>query len=400
MSPTLLVALMTAYVIAAVMPMGSFPALLPHFTTLWNLRGAEGGAIVAAHFVGYMLTVPLLVSLTDRMDGRRLMIAGCLLAAAGNIGFAIFADGVWTAAAWRFIGGIGLGALYVPGMRAMTDRLDSVRHARAVTVYTGSFAIGTAFSFAGTVLVADSFGWRAAFIATGAGPLLSLAITLMALAPRPPPRSTGPARHPLDWRPLFRNRAALGLIALGFGHMVEFSANRSWSVAYLTTATGHSGATSILGLPPALIAGMTSFLILPFSLLGTDLAQRFGRDRALAAVVGLSFLVSCATGLGVVLPVWVAVLLICLQTGAVASDSGILNSGAVASAKPGELGMTMSAYSTITFGASAVGPMVMGFSFDIAGGIAGVKGWTLGFGLCALAPILGLVAMRLLGRRA
>jgi len=398
MSPTPFVVLMTCYVIAAVMPMGSFPAMLPEFAALWQLRGAEGGAIVAAHFVGYMVTVPFLVSLTDRTDGRRLMIAGCLLAAAGNVGFALLADGAWSAALWRFVGGVGLGALYMPGMRAMSDRLDPARHGRAITIYTGSFAIGTAFSFASTVLAADAFGWRAAFAITGAGPLVSLAVALFAISPREPPRQIGVARHPLDWRPLFRNRPALGNIALGFGHMVEFSANRAWSVAYLTAAMVHAGGSSVLGMPPALVAGMTSFLILPFSLLGTEIAQRLGSRRALVGIVAVSFAVSCATGLGVILPVWAAVVLICLQTGSVAADSGILNSAAVAVARPGELGMTMSAYSTLTFGASAVGPMVMGFSFDLAGDTTGPVGWTLGFALCAAAPILGLGAMRLLAR--
>lgn len=400
MSPTTLVALMTAYVMAAVMPMGSFPALLPQFADLWRLSGAEGGAIVAAHFVGYMLTVPLLVSLTDRMDGRRLMIAGCALAAAGNVGFALTADGVATASFWRFVGGVGMGALYMPGMRALTDRLEPARHGRAITFYTGSFAIGTAFSYAGTVLVAEAFGWPVAFVVTGFGPLLALAIAVLALESREPPRTSGPTRHPLDWRPLLRNRAALGNIAAGFGHMLEFSANRSWGAAYLTVVMTHAGATSVLGFPPALVAGMTSFLILPASLVGIELSRRLGRDRATILIVGASFLVSGATGFGVGLPVWVAVLLICLQTGTVAADSGILNSHTVAVARPGEMGMTMSAYSTLTFGASAVGPMVMGLSLDAAGGPgAGASGWVLGFALCAFAPVLGVAIARATGGR-
>ena len=55
----------------------------------------------------------------------------------------------------------------MPGLKALTDRLARRRHSRAVTLYTSSFSFGVGISFLVAQLVADRWGWRAAFLLTG-----------------------------------------------------------------------------------------------------------------------------------------------------------------------------------------------------------------------------------------
>jgi MFS family permease len=47
-----------------------FPALLPTFMTEWRLSHTEAGWISAAYYAGYMILVPVLAGITDRMDAR------------------------------------------------------------------------------------------------------------------------------------------------------------------------------------------------------------------------------------------------------------------------------------------------------------------------------------------
>ncbi len=71
----------------------AFPALLPVFFAEWGLTNTEAGWISGIYFAGYTVAVPVLVSLTDRVDARLVWLCGAGLTAAAAAGFAIFAEG-------------------------------------------------------------------------------------------------------------------------------------------------------------------------------------------------------------------------------------------------------------------------------------------------------------------
>jgi cyanate permease len=97
-----------------------------------------------------------------------------------------------------------------------------------VTLYTASFSVGAGLSFMVSQLVADRFGWRAAFLVTGLGPLIMIAVCFGVAPFKPPPSK----RRLLDFRPVLRNRAALGYV-LGYGaHCFELYGMRTWIVAF------------------------------------------------------------------------------------------------------------------------------------------------------------------------
>ena len=47
-----------------------WPALLPGMMTRWGLTNSEAGWITAIFYAAYMVAVPVLVTLTDRVDTR------------------------------------------------------------------------------------------------------------------------------------------------------------------------------------------------------------------------------------------------------------------------------------------------------------------------------------------
>ncbi|MGD9846405.1 MAG: MFS transporter, partial [Variibacter sp.] len=201
------------------------PAIMAqHLIPLWGLTATEAGLMAGAFTFGYMLSVPVLTALTDRFDARIILAGGSALCGGATLAFGALAQGLWSAIALWALVGIGFGGAYMPGLKALTDRLPPGETSRAVTFYTSSFSFGVGLSFLVAQVVADRFGWRAAFFVTGLGPLLMVA-TCFRLAPHRPSPAKGAL---LDFRPVFRNHSALGYI-LGYGaHCFELYGVRTW----------------------------------------------------------------------------------------------------------------------------------------------------------------------------
>jgi Na+/melibiose symporter-like transporter len=75
----------------------------------------RGGLDFRLDLCGLNLSFARSHALTDRIDARRVYLAGALLAAISTLGFTLTADGFWTALAWRTLGGVGLAGTYMPG---------------------------------------------------------------------------------------------------------------------------------------------------------------------------------------------------------------------------------------------------------------------------------------------
>src|ERR1700688_1047540 len=80
-----------------------YTTLLPTLMKAWDLNNSEAGLIGGVFYAGYMLAVPVLSSLTDRIDSRRIYVAACVLSAAGAAGFALLATGLMSALFFQFL---------------------------------------------------------------------------------------------------------------------------------------------------------------------------------------------------------------------------------------------------------------------------------------------------------
>ena len=239
--------LVTAMCVAQVcnlLPHVVVPAIMAqHLMPLWHLSAAQAGLMASAYAFGYMLAVPMLTALTDRFDARGILLVGSTVSGLGTIAFGLFADALLSASVLWAIAGAGFGGAYMPGLKALTDRLPPGDVSRSVTLYTSSFSIGVGLSFLVSQIIAETYGWRAAFIVTGIAPLAMVIVSFM-LAPFKPKPSPG---HPLDFRPVFRNRAALGYI-LGYGaHCFELYGMRTWIVAFWTFVATRQSDNALLG---------------------------------------------------------------------------------------------------------------------------------------------------------
>ena len=392
-----LVAALCAAEVLGMIGISAFAALLPTFAAEWRLSNTEAGWISGIYYAGYVVAVPLLTSLTDRIDARRIYLACTALGGVASLGFALLADGFWSALVWRTLAGIGLAGTYMPGLKALTDRVAGPVLTRGLGFYTGSFSIGLSLSFLVAGEIDAWLGWRTAFGAAAAGSLLALAIAALALKPASPEPATEPRPHLLDFRPVLRNRAAMAY-AIAYGaHCWELFGLRAWVVAFLAFALAR-GAVSDPVLSTTVVATLGSLIGLPTSLMGNELCLRYGRRRVLIAAMLVSALVACAVGFAGVLAYGALVALIIFYGGIVMVDSASLTAGTVGAAAPGQRGATMAVHSGIGFLGAFVGPIVFGAVLDLAGGGASVVAWGLAFASLGVAVALGPVALWRLSR--
>jgi MFS family permease len=286
--PTL-VAAMCLGQLGNLLPHVAVPAVMPeHLMPLWSLTGSEAGLMASAFSFGYMLAVPVLTTLTDWMDARLILVAGSAATALATLAFGWFADGLWSATLIWGLVGIGFAGAYMPGLKALTDRLPPGDTSRSITLYTASFSVGVGLSFLVAQLAADWRGWREAFLITGLGPFIMVAVCLAMPAAKPPS-----AHHRLwDFRPVLRNRAAMGYV-LGYGaHCFELYGFRTWLVAFWAFIAAEHPGTVLLG--PVAVSVISSLLAMPASILGNEAALRFGRHRALTVLMIASAAVALA----------------------------------------------------------------------------------------------------------
>src|SRR4051794_27891999 len=84
----LVIAVCTAQVLVQI---GAFfwPVLLPTLVPAWHLTNAEAGWITAAFYGAYMVAVPILVTLTDRIETKHVYLLGVACTIAGHLAFGL-----------------------------------------------------------------------------------------------------------------------------------------------------------------------------------------------------------------------------------------------------------------------------------------------------------------------
>ena len=397
------IALMIAGEIAALLGSSAVAATLPSLITQWHLSSAQAGALSGASFLGYVLAVPFLVSLTDRCDARLVFALGCAAGCVAGFGFASFAHDLWSGVAFWALGGVSTAAIYMPGLRVIVDRVAPSLRLRAVPYYTASFGVGISLSFLVAGLLAHAGGWRAAFDAAGVGSLIALVCGMLTPASSVPVRGTGAGaalflvagklRLPvLDWRSVLANRRATRYILAYGGHSWELFALRAWLVAFLSFAWRRSFG----GDPgPALVYWSAAIALVgvPASVAGAECALRFGRRQLICTIAAASVALAPLTAwLGAHAFLAGAVALIFYSV-AVLGDSGALTAGVVEVAQAGRQGATLALHSLVGFSGAALGPIAVGVALSWGGGIASAAGWEFAFAVMAAGSALAFLSV-------
>lgn len=195
----------------------------------------------------------------------------------------------------------------------------------------------------------------------------------------------------LDFAPVFQNTKAMGFV-LGYGaHCFELYGIRTWLVAFWTFVVMKNGHPSVF--TPILVSVVFSVLAMPASILGNELALKFGRHRAITVVMLSSATVALLIGYSADKSPWLLLPLLVVYAVTVPADSGALTSGMTMAADPNYRGATMAMHSTVGFSLSALGAWGVGVALDLAGGPSTATAWMAAFSVLAAGILLGPVAL-------
>ena len=359
----------------------------------WHLSNLQSGLIASAFFFGYMLAVPLATALTDRVDARKVYLIGGLSATFGLLGMGVFANNFWTALVFMAINGAGLAGTYMPGLKILSDRIQSGELTRHIAFYTAFFGIGTGFSYLCSGWILGALGWRYVFGLIALGPFTAFLIVWLFIAPLQHDKWQGPIRirlHDLfpvnKWKLVLQDKKASGFIFGYTAHTLELFASRSWIVAFFAFCTITTGETFFLA--ATTLSGVINFFGVPASILGNEIALRVGRQKWVCIVMLTSAVMGIALASSTGQSWWLIVALAVGHAIFIMADSATLTAGLVISAQENMKGVAMGLHSLMGFGGGLLGPAIFGFVLDISGSRSSQVAWIWAYAAIVIWGVL------------
>jgi len=397
MSPATLVSVVCVAQVFAQLGSYAYPALMPGFMSRWELSNGQAGTITAAFYAGYTCAVPILVTLTDRIDPKRVYLFGVACIVVSYLSFGLLADGFVSAAICRTLTGIGWAGTYMTGLKMLADRVHGRLMTRAVSWHAAGIGIAGGLSYVVSDGLDTLVGWRWAFVMLAISASCAW-IAVLVLVPGKRPQTARPGGGRLfDFRPIFRNRSAMAY-SIGYCvHSWELMALKGWAVAFLAFIAMQGEAADVW-LPPTAIATLVVLFGVLASLAGNEISIRFGRQRLVKIAMGATIVLASTIGFLGMSSYLAASLFILIYTVFIWLDSSSLTAGSAASADPSRRGATLAIHSMLGYGGGFVGPLAMGLILDWAGGMS-PKAWAYGFGHIAVVVLIGRISFSLLRPR-
>jgi len=359
----------------------NYSAVLPLIVEEWGLSGTEAGIVFGALQAGYLVAIVPAGWLADRYSPRWVIAVGATGTALPSLAFAAVADGILVGTALRFLSGLFVAGVYVPGMRFVSDWFPEVTRGRALGLYIATYELGSGFSFVFATIAAEAVDWRLAIAATSVGALF-VAPMMLGLTRDSPERTTS-ATGGFDVSVL-RNRKYLAAVSIYSWHNWELFGVRNWLLAFLV-ATPAFVATDSAVLPGLVVGAMIAMSGVG-NAAGGWLSDRVGRPQTIAAGLGASTVLSATFGLLGGLPLS-ALVAVTLAYGVVlALDSAPTSTLVTEVVADEHVGTALSVQSLAGFSTTVVSPIVFGLALDRGG-------YAAAFPTLAAGALLGLVSV-------
>ncbi|WP_452030321.1 MFS transporter [Azospirillum palustre] len=367
-------------------------ALVPAMQA-WGMSAGEAGSIQTAFNVGYALSLVGSSWFADSLGARRVFLWASWATALTGIAFAFFARSAESGLLLFALMGLTQGGTYAPSIMLVAQGVPADRRGAAVGWLLAAGSLGYFASIALAAWLAERFGYEAAFIACGLGPLLAALLATPGLLGRTNLVAGGGARRLRGAFRFLSDRRSFLLTAGYTAHCWELLGMWAWLPAFLTASlTGAGDGAGMRGLWIAGAIHISGFLS---SLLMGRASDRLGRRAVLVAMGVLGAACSFTIGWMNGMPLALVLAVAALYGFSALGDSPVLSTAMTESVEPGSLGAALAVRSILGFGAGGAAPLAVGLVLDRAGGAAGA-GWGWGFALLGVGGGLATVCALLL----
>lgn len=358
----------------------NYSAVLPLIVEEWGLSGTQAGVVFGALQAGYLLAVLPAGWLVDRYSSRWVIAAGATGTGVSSLAFAVFATGFLGGAGFRFLAGLCLAGVYVPGMRFLSDWFPEGVRGRALGLYVGALELGNGLSFVFATVAADVVDWRSAVVATSVGAIVIGPLVVGTTRDHPNQRGATTSGTGTS---LLRDREFLSAVSIYSWHNWELFGVRNWLVAFLAVAPAFATASSVA---PGIVVGAMVITGALGNGFGGWLSDRIGRLRTISIGLGASGLLSALFGRFGGLPFAVLVAVTLVYGVVLAVDSAPTSTLVTEVVGDDRVGRALSIQSLVGFSTTVVSPVVFGIALERAG-------YSAAFLTLAAGAVLGVVSV-------
>jgi MFS family permease len=360
-------------------------AVAPQLQALWGLGAQQAGWLTTTVQLGFVAgtAVAAVLNLADVVPARRYFAASALCAALANA-MLVVAPGYAAALALRFLTGFFLAGVYPPAMKMIATWFHTAR-GLAIGTVVGALTLGKATPY----LLRGLEGASLAPVVLTASLAAAAAALLVGVGYTDGPYAF--ARRPFSWGlvgTVVRHRPTRLAIGGYLGHMWELYAMWAFAAVFffdLFLRRGYSEAAAISA------SGFVGFATIGMGALGCVVAgawaDRLGRERI--TIWSMAASGACALGMGWLLdaPVAVAVVVALVWGFAVVADSAQFSAVITEVVPPHAVGTALTLQTSVGF-------LLTIATLSAVPWLREAAGWPVAFGILALGPAAGIVAMR------
>lgn len=383
----------------------SFSALIPILKDEWHLSASQTGLILGVFQLGQTGAYVAVGFLLDRLRSKPIMVISSAMVGVGDLLFALGARDFVSGFLLRLLAGALLGGLYLPALKHIAETTPRLQRGIATGIYVGVSVAAYAAPLLYVGLLAPSIGWRATMVAVGLAELLGAYVLARNVqdAPLPAPAQER-ARFSRYVGDVLANPAARSVIVAYTGHNWELFGMWGWMGPFMVaslTSRGNSPHAALVmgGMLAAAVIGLGGIV---GAVAGGRLSDRLGRPRAAVLMLGASLPCSLAFGWLFHAPLALVMAVGLVYGTVVLADSPAYSASLMELVPPRSLGGAFSIQMLFGWAATVVAPVAFGAILDLlrARSQEPVLPWGAAFGLMALGPLVGLLALRPLKRAA